>query len=59
MTTECCAKSNIVTLKVTDKIINRVCLHCETHWFGDPDFPVKYTRKEWDLKIEQIIDSIA
>lgn len=49
---DCCAKPNIVSLQVTDEIINRVCLQCLTHWYGDPVNPEKYTRKEWDLKME-------
>ena len=32
--------------------VNRVCLNCGTHWAGTDGEEVRYSRKEWDILME-------
>jgi len=36
-----------------ERTVNRVCLTCGTHWHGDPRNPTRYTKQEWDRKLEE------
>ena len=56
-TTNCCRNPDVavfdyddydfITRTFTSKV-NRVCLHCMTHWFGEPGAVKQFTRQEWD-----------
>jgi hypothetical protein len=51
----CCPNPNIKTM--TDRaIINRMCLTCGVHWYGQPDDLMRYSRKEWDAWMNTAFD---
>ena len=56
-TANCCRHPDVARIdyekydletRTTSPRINRVCLHCLTHWFGEPGAVKQYTGKEWD-----------
>lgn len=55
----CCSKPSIQTMdykwpcfeEVQVTKVNRVCLHCWTHWFGVDGDVKQYTAKEWESYI--------
>jgi hypothetical protein len=38
----------------TEPWVNKICLNCYSHWYGAPESPKFYTRKEWDAWINEI-----
>lgn len=32
--------------------VNRVCLSCWRHWYGDPEAVWTFTNEEWDARLE-------
>lgn len=64
----CCSKQEISTLhdeksELIDgryqqtPCVNKCCLKCFTHWYGEPDKIRKYTSKEWDTVINSCFDA--
>jgi len=60
MSETCCKKPNIQVFDYWDDLpglrertVNRVCLNCKTHWFGDSDNPTRYTKQEWDRRLNK------
>lgn len=56
VTPKCCDKPSIATMdykyplfeQVQTWKVNRMCLKCNTHWFGTEDNVKQYTGREWD-----------
>jgi hypothetical protein len=59
--TACCAKPAICTMDydkfspsskghwtTPKRMVNRVCTHCWTHWFGPESKVRQFTRAQWD-----------
>lgn len=65
---KCCAKPSIHTMdykwpmfaKLDEPVvtkINRVCVHCYAHWFGEEGSVKQYTRAEWDALLQASVDA--
>ena len=35
------------------QVVNRVCLKCGSHWYGEECQVKQYTRKEWDAMMNE------
>jgi hypothetical protein len=62
-TSNCCNKQSIANLDHlkaspsnwhnSTPIVNRVCLHCYSHWYGEAENIKQYSKKEWDKYINE------
>ena len=45
---ECCKAPRIENMDSKDGVVNRVCLRCETHWYGPEGSVRGFTKRAWD-----------
>lgn len=62
VTPPCCSRPSIATMDHlkgwppdTRPVVNRVCIQCWRHWYGEPGAVQAYTRSEWDAMMGEAL----